>query len=301
VRVQRMGAIAALGLVALVGAVGCGGSDRGGAQSASAPEVQNQAPADLDAPGGAGDGAQKPAGLGAPAVEQMQASQRHVVRTAQLSIEVEDVYQAARRVYEVGARFSGFVADERTDDRGASIELKVAADELDTALAELSAIGTKVVNRGQQAMDVTDQVVDVEARIASQRASVERVRALLGNATTISEIVQVESELTRRQADLESLERRAAALNSQTELATVTVSLAKVDGVATDDEDDMGFLAGLGAGWKVFLASAMVLLTVLGALLPFAMLLAIPLAVIVVVLRRRRAAEQTPTAPAAGS
>lgn len=46
------------------------------------------------------------------------------------------------------------------------------------------------------AADVTEQLVDVESRIATQRASVERIRALLARAASVSEITSVESELT---------------------------------------------------------------------------------------------------------
>ena len=310
-RVRRLAAVAAFGLVAALGVAACGGGGDTGT-SAGAPEQQR--PADLgSAAGSTGDQAAKanqgPAAQpGASGGQQpVPASQRHVVRTAQLSVEVDDVYAAAKKAYDVGARFGGYVADEKTGDSGASVELKVASEHMDDALAALSELG-KVTGRTQQAQDVTEQVVDVQARLASQRASVERVRALLDHATAIGEIVQIESELTRRQADLESLEQRAAALSGQTELATVTVRLSTPGGASGATSDDTGFLSGLTAGWRVFLASTQVLLTVLGALLPFLIALAIPTAVIVWVLRRRRPAATrpmgppvaTPTAPTAG-
>ena len=307
-RGRRMAAIAAFGVVAVLGLAGCG-SGRG-ADTAGAGAAQNQQPAGqssgsggaggVTAAGGlpaAGVPAQQPAEQAAAGQQPVPASQRKVVRSAELSVEVDDVYAAARKAYEVGARFGGFVADEKTEGDNASIQLRVAADHLDDALAALSGIGT-VTGRTQQAQDVTEQVVDVQARVASQRASVERVRALLDHATAIGEIVQIESELTRRQADLESLQQRAAALDGQTELATVGVQLRRPGGFASQGRDgDAGFLTGLTAGWRVFLASTQVLLTVLGALLPFLIALAVPTAPIVWLLRHRRPV----AAPAPGS
>jgi uncharacterized tellurite resistance protein B-like protein len=292
--------VAALGLAAVLGLAGCGsgsGSTSGGGQSAVAPNeaaggkgfnAQNQKPADADAAaGGAGAASQ-----GQPA----SVDQREVVRTAQISVEVDDVYRAAGKAREIAARFHGFVSDEKAGDDSATVELRVEADQLDAALTALAELGPKVLGRGQQAQDVTDQVVDVKARLDSQRASVERVRALLGKATTIGEIVQIESELTRRQADLESLERRSAALANQVELATVSATLSKPGTTIADRADGTGFLDGLSAGWRVFLASAQVLLTILGALLPFLIALAIPAAVIVLVRRRRAPAPSPPPA-----
>lgn len=305
-RVLRTVAVAMVGLGVLVGATACGSSSSGGSTSAA----QNQRPAELDsgpaadaaakAPAAGAPGAASSGGGAQPAQQPVSAQQRHVVRTAQLSIEVDDVYRVARRVYELGDRFGGYVADEKTGDDGAMIQLRVESDELDAAMAAAAELGTKVTARSQQAEDVTEQVVDVEARVVSQQASVERVRALLGNATGLGEIVQIESELTRRQADLESLQRRAAALSGQAQLATLTVNLHRPGGVTRTEEDEAGFLDGLTSGWKVFVASTEVLLTVLGALLPFLIALAIPIAVIVSVLRRRRPAVPTVT-PAPGA
>ncbi|HET7823328.1 MAG TPA: hypothetical protein VFL10_17535, partial [Ornithinibacter sp.] len=48
-----------------------------------------------------------------------------------------------------------------------------------------------------------------------------------------------------------------------------------------------GFLAGLKAGWTAFTGSVTVLLTVVGALLPFAVVLALVLVPLVLWLRRR--------------
>jgi hypothetical protein len=288
-------------MVAVLGLAACGSG--GGAQTSGATQngkASGEGVSAADA-GQAQQPAAAPGNQGSAGQQPVPASQRRIARSAQLSVEVDDVYAAARTAYEVGTRFGGFVADESTEQDRATIQLKVAADRLDDALAALAEIG-RVAARSQQAQDVTEQVVDVQARVASQRASVERVRALLDHANAIGEIVQIESELTRRQAELESLERRAAALDGQTELATVTVQLRRPGGLTSPGRDDSGFLAGLAAGWRVFLASTQVLLTMLGALLPFLIALAIPATLIVWLLRRHRpAAASTPGAGGASA
>ena len=110
-------------------------------------------------------------------------------------------------------------------------------------------------------------------------ASTSRVRALLGQAKTIGEVVQIEAELAKREADLESLEAQLARLQDVTELATIEVSLVGPDAEAPVAEEDLGFLAGLRGGWDAFVQIVLVGLTVLGALLPFLLtgaLIAVP-------------------------
>ena len=59
------------------------------------------------------------------------------------------------------------------------------------------------------------------------RASLARVRVLMDKAATIADVVALEGELSRRQADLESLQAQQRVLADQTAQATVTVRLVR--------------------------------------------------------------------------
>jgi Domain of unknown function (DUF4349) len=138
--------------------------------------------------------------------------------------------------------------------------------------------------------DVTEQVVDVQSRVATAQASVERVRVLLARATTLGEIVSLESEVAKREAELESLKARLNKLTSLTALSTITAQFTRNGPVEEPKkEDDSGFLAGFKGGWDSFTASLNVLLTVVGALLPWFIMLGVPVLILVVLLRRAAA------------
>ncbi len=87
---------------------------------------------------------------------------------------------------------------------------------------QVAALG-KVTSRGQTSQDVTQQSIDVASRLATQKASVARIRALLAQATRISDIVAIEGELSQRESDLESLEAQLKGLNDSVDLATLSV------------------------------------------------------------------------------
>lgn len=297
-RGRRIVVAAAVGLVAMIGATGCGSS---GTSSNSAPDAPAARPESANQ-GGAGQGGSGQGGAAdqGTAQQPVSADQRAVIRTAQLSIRVDDIAAAARTVAAVGPRFGGYVAEEDVDNSRATVRLKIESTRLDEALTVLTDDVGEVGNRSQQATDVTEQTVDLQARIAAQRASVDRVRTLLANASTVGEIVEIESELTTRQAELDSLEQRLAALSGQTDLADVTVTLYKSSTPIAADEEDTGFLAGLAAGWGAFTWSMQVGLTVLGVVLPFAIALAIPVALLVWLVRRSRKPVQRPAPAPAG-
>ena len=178
-----------------------------------------------------------------------------------------------------------------------TITISVPTDSLDATLDELAKLGT-VHSRNASTDDVTAQYVDTQSRIDTMEASVNRVRALMSQATKLADIVVLEAELSRRQADLEALQSQLAALEDATTLAPVEVRLSTDATVLEEAEDDTGFLAGLTAGWDAFTASVGVVLTVLGAMLPFAVVAAVVAVPIVLWLRRRGPGAPAPVTPA---
>ena len=169
-----------------------------------------------------------------------------------------------------------------------SLTARVPNASLDRVMQQVGALG-QVVSRNQSSEDVTAQYVDTASRVQSQTASVARVRALLAQATSLGQIVQIEGELARREADLESLKAQLKSLQDKTSLSTLTISLTPLTAdVAPAPTHDQGFLAGLSAGWHAFTVAVVALLTVLGALLPFVVAVALLAAPVLWWLRRQR-------------
>jgi hypothetical protein len=204
-------------------------------------------------------------------------------------VRVDSVARAADEASAVVIGLGGIVAgDNRTiyeDGAYATLVLRVPADQFTSTLDRLAGLGTER-SRQVQAQDVTEQLVDLDARIATQQASVDRVRELLARAQTIGEIVSLESELTRRQAELDSLVQRRATMAGLVDLATITLVLHGPS-APEEDEPQTGFVAGLRAGWDGFLTSVTILLTIAGWLLPWAIVFGTPTLVILWLLRRR--------------
>lgn len=246
--------------------------------SAASDSATTAAPVRAD---GAGDaGAPNATGQGA-APEKKEVEQpgvdRMLVRTATMELASADPAATVERARDVAAREGGYTGSEDLRRDTATLTLQIPSDRFDQALDELSKLG-KVISREQSAEDVTEQVVDLDSRIATQRASVDRVRALLAKAGTVDEIVRIEGELTTREADLESLERRRQALGGQVAMSTVTIRVSKTNAPVPPPQqaESGGFITGLSDGWGAFLDAGSVALRVVGAVLPFVLVLAIP-------------------------
>jgi hypothetical protein len=224
--------------------------------------------------------------------------QRAIIYTAAMSVTVTDVNKAADDATGAARAANGSVsADQRTlnaDQSVAELTLRVPSDAFSSTVDKLAKLG-KETSRAVQAQDVTETLIDVDARIATQRASVDRVRALMAQAKTIGDVVSIESELTKREADLDSLEQRKDKLSGLVALSTITLTLRGPAAPAppTTTQDDTGFLAGIKAGWHAFLASAKVALLVIGWLLPWAIAIGLPVWALVLLSRRFRRSRLT--------
>ena len=304
-RLSTAAAALALTALALAGCSGAGDADDSGTAGGGSTQSEEMAvggdkSAAVARDSAAGTAAQPPQGQGSAAVAPA-VLDRKLSRRADISLTVKDVDVAAARVRSIAASAQGLVLAEAISSEPdlpetggySTITISVPTASLDATLDELAKLG-KVHSRNATTDDVTAQYVDTESRVETMEASVNRVRALMSQATKLADIVALEAELSRRQADLEATKSQLAALDDATTLAPIEVRLSTDATVLEEAEDDTGFLAGLTAGWTAFTASVGVVLTVLGALLPFAVVAAVVVVPLVVWLRRRG-----PGAPAA--
>ncbi|MFJ3668878.1 DUF4349 domain-containing protein [Streptomyces sp. NPDC090106] len=265
--VRPVQALAGLLLASALALSGCSGADDASSGSdsgakAAAPEAASGAAADAS-----GGGARQ-----ATSAPRLPAA--HIIRTAELTVQVKNVPKALDAARSSTENAGGYVGQETTsrDEDGAEetrVVLRVPVDRYEDVLADLEGSG-RLLERTSKAQDVTDQVVDVESRIASQRASVVRIRELMDQATKLSDVVTLEGELSSRQADLESLLARQASLKDRASLATITLSLSEKPVVKAAEDDDPGIVDALAGGWDAFVTTLRWIGVALAAVLPFA-------------------------------
>ena len=310
------------------GAPAVGGESSGaadGSGGAVTDDQGRQATGDDDAPE-AKPGEVAPGVAGADSASAVAAAtQPRTIRRGAVTIEVDDLTRTAAQVRDTAASLMGYVSQESINlapvggdgvpgaavapDQGlvspdgagdqsafpvppyngpgqGTLLVRVPTASMTEAMDAFARLGTEL-NRWSSETEVEGALVDLESRVATQRASVERVRALLERATSLSDIVTLERELSQREADLESLEAQRESLAGRAALASVTVVMQTADR-AVQVEQAGGFLGGLHSGWKALSESTVVLLTIVGAVLPFAIVVALVLVPLVVWRRRLR-------------
>lgn len=304
-RTRPTSTLPVLALLALLVAAlaGCGPGSSGGSESSSADAGGATGGTEEVVPGSV-TGPEEDTAPGTPTLRGAAAQaplQRAVVATGRLRVETRQVERARDEALRRTQAWGGLVADEQTssDDRGRAVSstmvLRVPTPRFSAALAALADLG-RVTEQTRSSEDVTTQVVDNAARVRAAERSILSIERLLSRADRLGDVIRIESDLARRQADLDSLKSQQAYLADQTSLSTITLDLARPSRLAPPPEETRGFLAGLQQGWAALAGSGLAVVTVLGAVLPFAALLALvgtPLALVV----RRRRTTTAPTTP----
>ncbi|WP_433298131.1 DUF4349 domain-containing protein [Actinoplanes sp. CA-030573] len=265
---------------------GCGAkSGDSSSSSGAADQAANKAAAPVaeggnavNAEGGAATGADTPA-----QAPDLSVDQRSIIYRGSISVRVkDDVNAVAGQATGIANTAGGFIgSDNRTSGSEgsgtATMTLRVPADKFTTVVDQLSKLGTEE-HREINTEDVTEQTVDLDARIQVQQARVDSGRKLLAQAKSLNDLVMLEKEVASRESDLASLQAKKRRLADLTALSTITVTFLGpvAPGPKPADDQPPGFLGGLSAGWHALLGSLKVLLTVLGALLPWVIALGLP-------------------------
>lgn len=282
------GAALVISIVSIFALGACGGSDGSGGSSADSGSVESLA----DQSAGKAAGPEMAAEDADAAAPKQAVTKASIISTGSVSLDAKDVGKTRTQVQQISDRYAGQVTEQETsdsDDDGPSharMVLRIPSKSFADAMADLEDTAT-LVDSNTTTTDVTTEVVDTEVRVKNARTSIERIRTLLSRAEAIGDVIAIESELARREADLNSLLAQQAALEDQTSLSTITVNIDRA-GPGGSSDDDPGFLAGLSAGWEALGDSARVLAVALGAIIPWTPVLLLLLAPVWLLSRRRK-------------
>jgi len=220
-----------------------------------------------------------------------------VITTGYLTMIVENPSESADEIAGIVTAAGGRVqsrSDYTPVDFAAPssyLDVRIPSEDFESTLEDITQVG-QVQDVSINTVDVSLQKIDLDARIEVLEAAIQRLNDLLQTAETTADLIAVQTALTERQAELDSLRSQRDYLTDQTVFATVSISLqTPVDAAPTDPG---GFLDGILRGWEGILAFAAGAIVWAGILVPWLGLLLAAVAIILVIravlrrIRRRR-------------
>ncbi|MCK2036603.1 DUF4349 domain-containing protein [Microbacterium sp. SSW1-49] len=231
---------------------------------------------------------------------------REIVTTANVTLQVKDIPDAADAVTALAEKHGGYVEstqvgkDMALDDTSAPapadqgygwISVRVPSADLSDVIRELGDSGD-VLSSSISKQDVTATAIDLRARVNATKASVQRLTELMAQSGSVSELIEAEVALTDRQAQLESWEQQLAAVEDQVAMSTLQVELTRA--AAPTTADPAGFTDGVLAGWNGLVVSLNALVIAVGFILPWLGIAAVIALIFWLIRRARRARRAEP-------
>ena len=175
---------------------------------------------------GAPSAAPPPAPSPAPSAAPM------IARTADLMIQATNLDRARTRLDEILRQHRGYlgnlnVSSPAEGGRNLNASLRLPADQLDAALADLRTLG-RVLSESQNGEEITAEYVDLVARLQNARNTETRLTDLLRNHTgKLSDVLEVETEISRVRGQIEQMEAEKKLLETRVAFSTIRITIGE--------------------------------------------------------------------------
>ncbi len=215
---------------------------------------------------------------------------RKIVRTGNMSMEVDDIVKAQAEISDMAVQYDGYIVTsnlvaDKEHPRG-FISFRVPAGKFNDAMAKLRLLAVKVTNENTSSQDVTEQYMDLKAQLGNYEATEAQYLELLKKADNVKDMLEVQRELSNVRGQIERIKGRMQYLERTSDTSLIEVSLTKTSPIGQSTWDVGGVFKGAVDG---LIAFGKVLLSILIWVLVFSPVWIIVLVIIFIVRRRKKA------------
>ncbi len=181
--------------------------------------------------------------------------ERRIIRNAYLSVETGDYKSSHSAIITLAAKYGGYVVSSYTNNNAdgspnqGNISIRVDSAKLEEALDEIRELG-KILNENISSNDITAQYYDIITRLNQYQAQKDRLTELYAKAENISELIQIEGELSRINTEIDLLEGQLRYYTELTDLSGIDVNLT----VPREFREKFNFQGWHGLGRKISVA-----------------------------------------------
>ncbi|HLM01635.1 MAG TPA: DUF4349 domain-containing protein [Pyrinomonadaceae bacterium] len=268
-----------------------------GVSSNQMPSAQTAAGRGTGSGNGGGGGGEQ-----APLIQQVSLNQaensqnqpvvieRKIIRNADLNLEANSPEESMTKITAIAESKGGFVVESQqsssevksTTRDVVTMTVRVPAAKFNETLDEIRKTASRMIVENVKGEDVTEEFIDIEARLKTERALEQQFLEIMKQAKTVQEALNVQRELANVRGGIEKIEGRKRFLENQSSLSTVKIRLQTPTAFSANSS---GFSSQLGqafgSGFDTALGFILGLVTFVTAILPFLLVVVLPLALVI--------------------
>ena len=158
-----------------------------------------------------------------------QDAERKMVRTSSIDLIVQKPAEAAEKIRRLAENIGGFLVTSQIsggeDATSGSLTVRVPAAHYEEARLEIRKLGLRVESERIEAQDVTRQYVDEEANLRNLRAEEAQYLAILRQAKTVKDTLEVSEKLGDVRGQIEQQQAEFDTLSKQIETVAISIVL----------------------------------------------------------------------------
>ena len=237
---------------------GCGGNAAAAADSAAAPRDNGSGywntTADTDSISEDQNMAYEAEEPGASAYNDSKAQSDRPAKkvyTGYMEMQTLDFDKASGDIDALVKELGGYFQQSSVSNRGnsgyryGSYTIRIPSAQFDTFLQKAGTL-CHLVYSSTGTDDVSETYYDTEARLETARIKLERLQALLAKATSMDDIITIESAISETEWDIENLSGTLRRYDALVDYATIDVELSEVYKLSGQDEAVTTFGGRLG-------------------------------------------------------
>ena len=228
--------------------------------------------------------------------------ERKIIRNAELQLEANAPEEAQAAITRISESKGGFVVESTQSSTDAkatkrdtvTMTLRVPSAKFDEALSEIRQSASRVIVESVKGQDVTEEFIDIEARLKTQKALETQFLEIMKQSKSVADALNVQTEIARVRGEIEKIEGRKRFLESQASLSTIKITLRTPTAFSANAPGFFNRLSqAFGNGFDAALSFILVFVTALIALLPFLILIVLPIYLVIRYLLRKNRNRKT--------
>ena len=191
--------------------------------------------------------------------------------------------------YLENSNIGGVSYNSSGSNRSAWFTARIPVDQLEAFVTKIGENGN-VTNISRNVRDVTLEYVDVEGRIESLEAELARLNELLGQATSLEDILAIEAQISDVRYELESYQSQMNTYNNLIDYSTVYINVLEVAVISANRNESIWDQIRSGFEDSMYGVVEMlrgIFVTVITSI-PYIVVFGVILVILVKLIRRRR-------------
>ena len=156
---------------------------------------------------------------------------KKIIKTGDIKFETNDLEATYKQVIGAVKQQQGIIQNDSEGKEYGSVfrrmTIRVPSQRFDVFVSEISKGVSYFDNKDVSAQDVTEQYIDIEARLKAKKTLEARYLELLKKANKVSEMLEIEAQLSAIREEIEAKEGQFRYMKSQISMSTITLEFYK--------------------------------------------------------------------------